>query len=87
MVTINASLRTAELLAAFHPTIIKGNAAEIAALSENSEVASRGVDAVGSGFADPGGVVKALARKRRESSVDKSHGRRQCAQGPYSEVI
>ncbi|WWC64578.1 hydroxyethylthiazole kinase [Kwoniella dejecticola CBS 10117] len=54
----------AELLAHWQPTIIKGNAAEIGALAESTEVASRGVDAAGSGFKDPAAVVKALARKR-----------------------
>ncbi|WVR00279.1 hydroxyethylthiazole kinase [Kwoniella sp. CBS 9459] len=53
-----------ELLAHWQPTIIKGNAAEIGAMAKSTEVASRGVDSVGSGFADPGAVVKALARKR-----------------------
>ncbi|WRT70239.1 hydroxyethylthiazole kinase [Kwoniella shivajii] len=54
----------AELLAHWQPTIIKGNAAEIGAMAESTEVMSRGVDAAGSGFKDPGSVVKALARKR-----------------------
>lgn len=53
-----------ELLAHWQPTVIKGNAAEIGALAELSEVASRGVDSVGKGFKDPGAVVKALARER-----------------------
>ncbi|KAL7418408.1 thiamine biosynthetic bifunctional enzyme [Cryptotrichosporon argae] len=48
----------------WQPAIIKGNAAEIGALAQSTEVLSRGVDSVGAGFADPGSVVKALARKR-----------------------
>ncbi|KAK8853182.1 hydroxyethylthiazole kinase [Kwoniella newhampshirensis] len=53
-----------DLLSHWQPTIIKGNAAEIGAMAKSTEVASRGVDSVGSGFSDPGAVVKALARKR-----------------------
>ncbi|WWC91700.1 hydroxyethylthiazole kinase [Kwoniella dendrophila CBS 6074] len=53
-----------ELLAHWQPTVIKGNAAEIGAMAESSEVASRGVDAAGSGFKDPGSIVKQLAKKR-----------------------
>jgi thiamine-phosphate diphosphorylase/hydroxyethylthiazole kinase len=54
-----------ELLAAWQPTVIKGNAAEIAALAERSDVVSRGVDSVGAGFKDPAEVVRTLARRRR----------------------
>ncbi|KAE8539469.1 hydroxyethylthiazole kinase [Cryptococcus gattii VGV] len=53
-----------ELLAHWQPTIIKGNAAEIGFMAKSTEVASRGVDSVGSGFSDPGAIVKALARKQ-----------------------
>ncbi|WVW86150.1 hydroxyethylthiazole kinase [Kwoniella bestiolae CBS 10118] len=53
-----------ELLAHWQPTIIKGNAAEIGAMAESTEVASRGVDAAGAGFKDPGAIVRALAKKR-----------------------
>lgn len=53
-----------ELLSHWQPTVIKGNPAEIGALAESTEVASRGVDAVGGGFANPGQVVKVLARRK-----------------------
>lgn len=53
-----------ELLAHWQPTIIKGNAAEIGFMAKSTEVASRGVDSVGSGFSNPGAIVKALARKQ-----------------------
>ncbi|KIR62454.1 hydroxyethylthiazole kinase [Cryptococcus bacillisporus CA1873] len=53
-----------ELLAHWQPTIIKGNAAEIGFMAKSTEVASRGVDSVGSGFSDPGAIVKTLARKQ-----------------------
>ena len=69
-----------ELLAHWQPTVIKGNAAEIGALAESSEVSfhtslsdrlqvlSRGVDSAGAGFANPGKVVRELARKRGKRS-------------------
>ncbi|WVQ84483.1 hydroxyethylthiazole kinase [Cryptococcus sp. DSM 104549] len=53
-----------ELLAHWQPTVIKGNAGEIGYMAKSTEVLSRGVDSVGSGFSDPGGLVKALARKQ-----------------------
>ncbi|WVO14242.1 hydroxyethylthiazole kinase [Cryptococcus depauperatus] len=53
-----------ELFANWQPTIIKGNAGEIGFMAESNEVASRGVDAFGSGFSDPGAIVKSLARKK-----------------------
>ncbi|KAL1408541.1 thiamine biosynthetic bifunctional enzyme [Vanrija albida] len=53
-----------ELLAHWQPTVIKGNPAEIGALAESTEVASRGVDAVGGGFANPGEIVRVLARRK-----------------------
>lgn len=54
-----------QLLNTWQTTIIKGNAAEIGALAGLSEVESRGVDSVGSGFGDPAKVVKELALKER----------------------
>lgn len=54
---------------AWQPTIIKGNAGEIAALAKSTEVQSRGVDSVGAGFKDTARVLKTLARKKRESRV------------------
>ncbi|TDL24154.1 Hydroxyethylthiazole kinase [Rickenella mellea] len=54
-----------ELMNAWQATVIKGNAAEIGALADSTEVQSRGVDSVGEGFADPASMVKALARKER----------------------
>ena len=77
-----SELNVVELLAHWQPTVIKGNAAEIGALAESTEVshstrhplifevASRGVDSLGSGFADPAGVVRNLARKRGKSFQD-----------------
>jgi len=55
----------AELLNAWQATVIKGNAAEIGALSNSSEVQSKGVDSTGSGFADPATLVQSLALKER----------------------
>jgi len=54
-----------ELLNAWQASVIKGNPAEIGALAKSSEVVSKGVDSVGSGFADPASIVKLLARKER----------------------
>lgn len=51
---------------AWQPTIIKGNAGEIASLAKSTEVQSRGVDSVGAGFKDTAQVLKALAKKKRE---------------------
>ncbi|EIW63083.1 Hydroxyethylthiazole kinase [Trametes versicolor FP-101664 SS1] len=53
------------LLNAWQPTVIKGNAAELGALANSTEVQARGVDSVGSGFADPAAFVRSLARKER----------------------
>ncbi|KAI0036855.1 thiamine biosynthetic bifunctional enzyme [Vararia minispora EC-137] len=53
------------LLDAWQATVIKGNAAEIGAVAKLEEVASKGVDSVGSGFKDPATVVRTLARKQR----------------------
>lgn len=47
--------------------MIKGNAAEIGALSGLNEVATKGVDSVGPGFKDPELVVKSLANRERGS--------------------
>ncbi|ORY62726.1 thiamine biosynthetic bifunctional enzyme Thi4 [Leucosporidium creatinivorum] len=53
------------LLSAVHMTIIKGNAGEIGSLSNSTEVLSRGVDSVGSGFKDPVSIVRNLARREK----------------------
>ncbi|KAI0330153.1 Hydroxyethylthiazole kinase [Cubamyces sp. BRFM 1775] len=53
------------LLNAWQPTVIKGNAAELGALANSTEVQAKGVDSVGSGFADPAAFVRNLARKER----------------------
>ncbi|KAI0645367.1 Hydroxyethylthiazole kinase [Trametes meyenii] len=55
----------AELLNAWQPTVIKGNAAELGALANSTEVQAKGVDSVGVGFADPATFVRNLARKER----------------------
>ncbi|KAH7927492.1 Hydroxyethylthiazole kinase [Leucogyrophana mollusca] len=55
----------AELLDIWQASVIKGNAGELAALADSKEVQARGVDSVGSGFADPAAFVKALAKKER----------------------
>ncbi|KAI0674972.1 Hydroxyethylthiazole kinase [Trametes maxima] len=55
----------AELLNAWQPTVIKGNAAELGALANSTEVQAKGVDSVGAGFADPITFVRNLARKER----------------------
>ncbi|KAJ6609882.1 thiamine biosynthetic bifunctional enzyme Thi4 [Mycena sp. CBHHK59/15] len=52
------------LLDTWQPTVIKGNAGELAALMGSTEAASKGVDSVG-GFKDPISFVKQLARKER----------------------
>lgn len=61
-----STLSFIELLNTWQPTVIKGNAAEIAALLRSTEVSSRGVDAGrGQAFKDPAEVVRQLARKER----------------------
>lgn len=45
--------------------MIKGNAAEIGALSGLNEVTTKGVDSVGPGFKDPYSVVRSLANRER----------------------
>ncbi|KAJ7594574.1 thiamine biosynthetic bifunctional enzyme Thi4 [Mycena floridula] len=54
---------TRNLLNIWQASVIKGNAAELAALSGSTEVSSKGVDSVGSGFRDPREFVKTLAKK------------------------
>ncbi|KAI9442417.1 thiamine biosynthetic bifunctional enzyme [Lactarius indigo] len=53
-----------ELLDAWQPTVIKGNAAEIGALADSKEVKAQGVDSLG-GFTNASGVVRSLARNYR----------------------
>ncbi|KAJ7703233.1 thiamine biosynthetic bifunctional enzyme Thi4 [Mycena rosella] len=53
-----------ELLNSWQPSVIKGNAGELAVLAGSSEAASRGVDST-AGFKDPVSFVKQLARKER----------------------
>ncbi|KAJ7725857.1 thiamine biosynthetic bifunctional enzyme Thi4 [Mycena maculata] len=53
-----------ELLDIWQPTVIKGNAGELAALAGSIEVAAKGVDSTG-GFKDPVSFVRQLARKER----------------------
>ncbi|KAJ2613549.1 thiamine biosynthetic bifunctional enzyme [Coemansia sp. RSA 1365] len=55
----------AELLRDFGVHVIKGNAAEIAALAGSEEVKSRGVDSLGRGFSDPSAVVTEYSRRQR----------------------
>ncbi|ORX74951.1 TMP-TENI-domain-containing protein [Linderina pennispora] len=54
-----------EFLKEFGVHVIKGNAGEIAALVGSDEMHVRGVDAVGCGFKDPAGIVRALSLKER----------------------
>ncbi|KAJ7188309.1 thiamine biosynthetic bifunctional enzyme Thi4 [Mycena filopes] len=51
-----------ELLNTWQPTVIKGNAGELATLAGSSEAASKGVDSTGR-FQDPVGFTRQLARK------------------------
>ncbi|OCH93095.1 TMP-TENI-domain-containing protein, partial [Obba rivulosa] len=53
------------LLNTWQATVIKGNAGELAALGNSSEVQAKGVDSVGQGFADPAAFVRNLACKER----------------------
>lgn len=55
----------AELLGTWQATVIKGNAGELGTLLGTGEVQSRGVDSIGSGFADPAKAVLTLARRER----------------------
>lgn len=54
----------ADLLNTWQPSVIKGNAGELAALAGSGEAASKGVDSTG-GFKDPVSFVRQLARKER----------------------
>ncbi|KAJ6586888.1 thiamine biosynthetic bifunctional enzyme Thi4 [Mycena vulgaris] len=53
-----------ELLNSWQPSVIKGNAGELAVLAGSHEAASKGVDSMG-GFKDPVSFVRQLARKER----------------------
>lgn len=57
------------MLDLFQVGVIKGNAGELAALFGSSEVLSKGVDSVGSGFKDPVSFVRDMAKRERESSI------------------
>ncbi|KAG6337093.1 hypothetical protein ID866_2004 [Astraeus odoratus] len=52
-----------QLLNSWQASVIKGNAGELAALAGSEEVRARGVDSVGSGFADPAQFIRNLARR------------------------
>ncbi|KAF9462272.1 thiamine biosynthetic bifunctional enzyme [Collybia nuda] len=54
-----------DLLNTWQASVIKGNAGELASIAGSTEVASKGVDSVGSGFSDPSSFVRALAKKER----------------------
>ncbi|OJA07842.1 hypothetical protein AZE42_06359 [Rhizopogon vesiculosus] len=54
-----------ELLNTWQASVIKGNPGEMAALANSKEVQAKGVDSVGSGFADPASFIRELARKER----------------------
>ncbi|KAG6867622.1 hypothetical protein C0993_000433 [Termitomyces sp. T159_Od127] len=54
---------TRDLLNTFQASVIKGNAGELANLAGSREVSSKGVDSIGSGFKDPIGFTRQLARK------------------------
>ncbi|SCV73542.1 BQ2448_7468 [Microbotryum intermedium] len=54
-----------QLLGDVRVSVVKGNAGEIGSLLGSAEVKSRGVDSVGKGFADPGRVVRDLARREK----------------------
>ncbi|PPQ78127.1 hypothetical protein CVT25_015652 [Psilocybe cyanescens] len=53
------------LLNKWQASVIKGNAGELAALAGTTEVESKGVDSVGSGFKNPAEFVRNLARRER----------------------
>ncbi|EKM54330.1 uncharacterized protein PHACADRAFT_123292 [Phanerochaete carnosa HHB-10118-sp] len=53
------------LLSAWQATVLKGNAGELAAIANSSEVQAKGVDSLGQGFADPASFVRKLARQHR----------------------
>ncbi|KDR74997.1 hypothetical protein GALMADRAFT_69745 [Galerina marginata CBS 339.88] len=53
------------LLDTWQASVIKGNAGELAALAGTTEVESKGVDSVGSGFKDPKNFVRNFAKRER----------------------
>ncbi|KIM45460.1 hypothetical protein M413DRAFT_66738 [Hebeloma cylindrosporum] len=57
------SVRT--LLDTWQASVIKGNAGELATLAGTTEVGTKGVDSVGSGFKDPAAFVRNLAKRER----------------------
>ena len=57
----------AGLLSTWQATVLKGNAGELAAIADSSEVQAKGVDSVGQGFADPARFVRELAQQHRAS--------------------
>ena len=63
----------AGLLSTWQATVLKGNAGELAAIANSTEVQAKGVDSVGTGFADPAAFVRALARQHRESPSRSPH--------------
>ncbi|KAG0214941.1 hypothetical protein BGX28_001147 [Mortierella sp. GBA30] len=59
---------TRKILNAMHVDIIKGNAGEISTIArivgcDTESIAMRGVDSIGSGFANPAAVVQAIAKR------------------------
>ncbi|KAG1742928.1 Hydroxyethylthiazole kinase family-domain-containing protein [Suillus lakei] len=54
-----------ELLNAWQASVIKGNAGEMASLANSNEVQAKGVDSVGSGFADPASFIREIAKRER----------------------
>ncbi|KAG7091073.1 hypothetical protein E1B28_010130 [Marasmius oreades] len=54
-----------DLLNTWQASVIKGNAGELAALSGITEVESKGVDSVGTGFKDPVTFIRNLAKRER----------------------
>lgn len=54
-----------ELLNAWQASVIKGNAGEMASLANSIEVQAKGVDSVGSGFADPVSFIREIAKRER----------------------
>ncbi|KIY65783.1 thiamine biosynthetic bifunctional enzyme Thi4 [Cylindrobasidium torrendii FP15055 ss-10] len=54
-----------DLIELWQPSVIKGNAGELAAMVGSCEVLSKGVDSVGSGFRDPVTFVRNMARRQR----------------------
>ncbi|KAJ2558187.1 thiamine biosynthetic bifunctional enzyme [Coemansia sp. RSA 1933] len=54
-----------EVLRDYGVHVIKGNAGEIAAIVGSTEMQTRGVDSVGTGFKDPAKIVRDLSRRER----------------------